>query len=425
MRRIAAVLGAALVVAACTSTPPGDGSQSPSREPPRIEVLTGPTTALQTMKRLCIQPKIVSPPVKFKRTPPTIAQVESEVEQVRGLRYDRRVNVEPVTDAEIDRRLREYFKAAYPKRFYARRTEAWATIGAIPRGIGILEALNRYQQGQVLGFYNSQNEELVYAGDADLTRVEQFVLAHELTHAIDDQHFDLDRLDRISQTCDDERFLAGLGVVEGSANYFATQVVFRFPIQETGDVGGSAATGVPPLIVEVQSYPYTSGQTFVDSLADGGGPAAVNQALERFPRSTEQVLHPSKFREDEPTPVDVPDFGPTFGAGWKDLDVMLAGELWLRALLNTRLDAPTAERAAAGWDGGIYRAWSDGQDVAVILRTVWDTEQDARGFASALRAFVGAGAGIVMDPSGKAVDAGFASSAELLPTVGGVLRSLA
>ena len=423
MRRIAALLGAVLVAAACTSPSSDDGSPSPKLPP--IDVRTGPTTALQAMKRLCVQPKIVSPPVKFKKTPPTITKVESEVEQVRDLRYDRRVNVEPVTDAEIDRRLREYFEAAYPRRFYARRTEAWATIGAIPPGIGILEALNRYQQGQVLGFYNSQNEELVYTGDADLTRVEQFVLAHELTHAIDDQHFDLDRLDRISQTCDDERFLAGLGVVEGSANYFATQVVFRFPIQETGDLGGSAATGVPPLIVEVQNYPYTSGQTFVDTLADGGGPAAVNQALERFPPSTEQILHPSKFREDEPTKVDVPDFAPTFGAGWKDLDVMLVGELWLRALLNTRLDQSTAERAAAGWDGGIYRAWSDGKDVAVILRTVWDTEQDAREFASALRAFVGAGAGIVMDPKRKAVDAGFASSAGLLPTVGAALHSLA
>ena len=421
MRPISAALGAVLVAAACTSPPPDDGSPSPE---PHVEVRTGPTTALQAMKRLCIQPKVVSPPVTFKRTPPEIAQVESEVEQVRELRYRRRVNVEPVTDAEIDRRLRDYFVAAYPKRFYARRTEAWATIGAIPRGIGILEALNRYQQGQVLGFYNSQNEELVYTGDAQLTKVEQFVLAHELTHAIDDQHFDLDRLDRISQTCDDERFLASLGVVEGSANYFATQVVFRFPIQETGDLGGGETTGVPPLIQEVQAYPYTLGQTFVDALADDGGPGAVNQALERFPPTTEQVLHPSKFRKDEPTPVDVPDFAPTFGTGWKDLDVMLVGELWLKALLDTRLDKPTAERAAAGWDGGIYRAWSDGKDVAVILRTVWDTPQDAGEFASALRGWLGTGVGIVMNARGTTVDAGFASSDQLLPALDSALRSL-
>ena len=46
----------------------------------------------------------------------------------------------------------------------------------------ILEALGRYQQGQVLGYYNSQNEELVYTGDERLSRIEQFILAHELTH---------------------------------------------------------------------------------------------------------------------------------------------------------------------------------------------------------------------------------------------------
>jgi hypothetical protein len=419
MRRL--TLLAAAIAVACQATPPPGPTASPL---PAVEVRTGPTTALQAMRKLCIQPKIVAPPVTHRPTPPAVAQVESEVESVRGLRYLRRVNVEPVSDAEIDRRLRDYFEAAYPKRFYARRTEVWATIGAIPRGVGILEALNRYQQGQVLGFYNSENEELVYTGDADLTRIEQFVLAHELTHAIDDQHFDLDRLDRISQTCDDERLLAGLGVVEGSANYFATQVSLRFPISETGDLGGGNTTGVPPLILEVQAYPYTAGQAFVDSLADHGGPAAVNRALERYPTTTEQVLHPEGFRTDEPTPVDVPDFGPTFGPGWRDHDVMVAGEVWLKALLNTRLDEPTAERAAAGWDGGIYRAWSDGKDVAVILRTVWDTPQDASEFASVLRRWVGDGLGIVLKPEGKTVNAGFASSDRVMPPLASALRSL-
>ena len=81
--------------------------------------------------------------------------------------------------------------------------------GVLPADVGYLEALDAYQQGQVLGFYNSQNEELVYAGDAQLDRIEQFVLAHELTHAIDDQHFDLDRLDDMVVRCEDEPFHGG------------------------------------------------------------------------------------------------------------------------------------------------------------------------------------------------------------------------
>jgi hypothetical protein len=304
---------------------------------------------MQAMRRLCVQPEIVAPPVVRRPTPPSVAEVESQVEAVRRLRYLHPVNVEPVSPHEIDRRLRDYFDKAYPKPFYARRTDAWATIGAIPGGIGILEALNRYQQGQVLGFYNSQNGELVYTGDEQLSRIEQFILAHELTHAIDDQHFDLDRLDDIAMTCQDERFLAALGTVEGSANYFATQVIFRFPVTDIGDLPGGGTEGVPPLIVELQAYPYTLGQIFVDSLADDGGPAAVDRALRTFPSTTEQVLHPAKFPGDAPQRVDIPDFAPTFGPGWRDHDVMVVGEVWLRALLHTRLgrrDLPGVEQGA-------------------------------------------------------------------------------
>jgi hypothetical protein len=197
-RLLAAGLAIALTALACTQeTDPSDG-RSPSTV--RVEVRTGGTTARQAMRRLCIQPEIVAGPVRQRPTPPAIAEVESQVEAVRELDFLRAVNVEPIPPGEIDRRLREYFDATYPRRFYARRTDVWTTIGAIPRDVGILEALDRYQQGQVLGFYNSQNEELVYTGDEDLDRIEQFVLAHELTHAIDDQHFDLDRLDELAQT---------------------------------------------------------------------------------------------------------------------------------------------------------------------------------------------------------------------------------
>jgi hypothetical protein len=352
--------------------------------------------------------------------------VQSQLESVRELAFRRAVNVEPISSTEIDRRLSEYFDATYPRRFYARRTDAWATIGAIPRGVGILEALDRYQQGQVLGFYNSQNEELVYTGDEDLDRIEQFVLAHELTHAIDDQHFDLDRLDELAQTCDDDRFFAALGAVEGSANHFATQVIIRFPVSEVGDLSGGGPRGVPPMIVELQEYPYTLGQVFVDSLADDGGPAAVDRALRTFPITTEQVLHPSKFPEDTPSRIDVPDFAPTFGPRWRDHDVMLVGELWLRVLLGLRLDEPVAERAASGWDGGIYRAWSDGEDVAVVLRTVWDTAREAAEFSETFDRWARQGQGrtVVLPARGEVVSAGFASSDALMPALEAALRSM-
>jgi hypothetical protein len=427
VRWVALVCVALSIAVACTPGEEGPSSPSPSASPsPAVEVETGPTTALQAMRRLCVPADIVADPVTEVPTPSAIAEVADQVEAVRGLEFERPVNVEPITPREMDRRLRGYFDAYYPERFYARRSDAWATIGAIPRNVGILEALDAYQQGSVLGFYNSQNEELVYTGDADLDRIEHFVLAHELTHAIDDQHFDLDRLDRMVVRCDEEPFQAALGVVEGSANHFATQVLFRFPVSETGSVPGGSEDPVPPMIVELQAYPYTDGQRFVDALADEGGPAAVDRALRTFPTTTEQVLHPSKFPDEVGEPVDVPDFAPTFGPEWRDHDVMIVGEVWLKALLNLRSEEPAAADAAAGWGGGIYRAWSDGDDVAVILSTVWDTPKDATEFREALSRWIARGSSpaLVLEGAGTRVLAGFGSSEDVMGALGSALRSL-
>jgi hypothetical protein len=414
---------------ACTSEP---SPPAPSETPPEtpsgdpVEVVVGPTSAAEAMRRLCVAPDIEADPVKEVPTPPPIAEVADQVESVRGLEYDRPVNIEPITEAEMDQRLADYLGTYYPKRFYARRSEAWQTIGALPPDIGYLEAIDAYQQGQVLGFYNSQNEELVYTGDAQLNRIEQFVLAHELTHAIDDQHFDLDRLDGLVARCQDERFQAALGIVEGSANHFATQVLIRFPIQEVGSIPEDGTQEVPPFIVEIMAYPYTTGQRFADALSDADGPSAIDDALETFPTTTEQVMHPTKFPHEAEESVDVADFAPTFGSGWRDLDAMAVGELWLRALLHLRLEDEVAASAAAGWGGGTYRAWSDGDDVAVIMSTVWDTPKDAQQFSDALEGWVSRGTlpGLVMDADGTMVHAGFASREPLMDAVLSILRTL-
>src|SRR5439155_12475487 len=136
-----------------------------------------------------------------------------------------------------------------------------------------------------------------------------------------------------------------------------------------GGSGGGSLAGVPPLVQTLALWPYLDGLNFITALVARGGPSVVNQALQRFPVSTEQVMHPDRYPSDTPVPVDVPDFGPSLGPGWRDLDVMQVGEEWLKAMLELRLGKSDAANAAAGWDGGLYRAWTDGPHVAVVLST--------------------------------------------------------
>ena len=98
---------------------------------------------------------------------------------------------------------------------------------------------------------------------------------------------------------------------------------------------------------------------------------------------------------------------------------MVVGEQWLRAMLALHLDDDDADLAAAGWDGGVYRAWTDGTDVAVVLSTAWDTPEDATGFADAMQSWLGSAQirGAVGEPKGSSVTVAFATSADAMEVV--------
>jgi hypothetical protein len=400
------------------------GSQGLHVEP----VDTGAARSGAAMRKLCVAPTPVSTgggssgPV-----PASIQEVEREVETVRGLRYLHPVKARAVTQEQIARELTAAFDDTYPTEFYDRRTVAWQTIGVIPRNVTIRNALLAFQTGQVVGFYNPVDGELVFIGDDDqLDMTEHFVLAHELTHAIDDQHFDLSRLDRLSNACRDEPFQAAIGAVEGSAQYFATQVLTRFPDLGggIGDAGGAGIPeGVPPFITELQLWPYDAGQSFVTSLQSRGGLSQVDDAIRDLPSTTEQVMHPEQFPAPAPPTPNVADLSEQLGQGWGDLDVMQVGEEWLRAMLDLRLDQGLAADAAAGWNGGVYRGWTDGRDSAVLFRTAWDSAADAQEFADAVGRWIddGSESGFVNEPQASTVTFGFATTDAAL----GVLSSAA
>ncbi len=412
LRAVLAGLALLASVVACTEqtvtvtgrpTSPATGSPSSSAGDlalPDIEP-GGATSAAGAIRGLCEPPDIPDPEVVPPgEVPPEIAEVMDQVEQVRGLEFRRDPAAEAISDDEMDRRLEENFEISYPEEPLARRTFAWRTLGVLPPDADLREAYRSYLTGQVIGFYDPATGELVYLGEGDVGLVERLTLAHELTHAIDDQHFDLGRLDPLVLACRDEEFEAALGVVEGSAQYFATEVLVEFPEMDLGDLAdaladafgaGGGPTDVPPFVQELQEWPYLAGQAFVLDRSLRGGDEAVNEALQDLPATTEEILHPETFPASPPIDVDIPDLSQALGEGWGDLDAMQVGEAWLAAMLHLRLDDATGDEAAAGWDGGVYRAWSDGEDVVVVLRTAWDTPEDADGFAAALRQWIDAG----------------------------------
>jgi hypothetical protein len=141
-------------------------------------------------------------------------------------------------------------------------------------------------------------------------------------------------------------------------------------------------------VYQLEIWPYLDGPGFITQVRAAGGLDEVNGAIETFPLSTEQVIHPERYPDDKPVELNTPDLGRKLGAGWEDLDVMEIGEEWLLEALSLRLDRDEAQLAADGWGGGQYRAWTDGDQSAVLLNTTWDTPEDATAFLDAMRTWV-------------------------------------
>jgi hypothetical protein len=429
-----AALAVVLALAACTGgepsgpTPDGDTGVPPTAatEPPS-PAAAGPGSAFEAARRLCRVPRpdldAPSDVPAEGPTPPVIADVMEQVEALRGFGYSSPVVAEPVTQAEIASDLTRYADIAYPKEQMARRSLAWETIGVIPDGTGLREVYEEYGSTQVIGYYDTLTGTLKFIGTDDPTPLERLTLAHELTHAIDDQRFGLEKLDLLAAECRDEEFAAAVGLVEGNATFFMLRWAQTYlTVEEQVQLGIDAVLqevpsgDIPPFVLRLQSWSYEQGLAFVTALAAEGGVEAIDEALRDPPVSTEQVIHPDRYRKDDPTSVDVADLAERLGRGWEDLDVMTIGEAWLRVALGLRLDATQAADAAAGWDGGTYRAWTDGDDVAVVLSTVWDSEADASAFATAMIAWLDEGPdlGAVEGPHGTRVDVLFASDAAAL-----------
>ena len=432
MRRGALLVAFAIGLAACTgsASPPGapdddpTGSVAPVPASPESEspAPDGPGSALAAARRLCGVPE---PDLEDGSgvpaegpTPPVIEAVMRELERLRGFDYAHPVVAQPVDQQEIAEDLVAYADIAYPEEQFGRRSLAWDTIGVIPDDTSLRDAYESYGSTQVIGYYDTLTGELKFIGTDSPSPLERITLAHELTHAIDDQRFGLERLDMLSAECRDEQSAAAIALVEGSATFFMFRwaQTFLTPEQQV-QVGVEAAQqdtsteGIPPFIVRLQRWSYDEGLRFVSALESRGGLDAVDAAFEDLPVSTEQIIHPERYPNDAPTPVDVEDLSAELGQGWEDLDVMTVGEAWLALALGLRLDGSEARQATAGWDGGIYRAWSDGEGAAVVLSTAWDTHEDAEEFAVAMQEWIDVGddPGRVLEADGTAVTVVFAA----------------
>ncbi len=280
-----------------------------------------------------------------------------------------------------------------------REAKLLALLGLIPFGSDPAAAVESMIASQPAGCYLPRADRLeivareqfrsevievvgLFAG-RDLTFGE--IISHELTHALQDQHFGLDPPQAARENQDAR--LAHVALVEGDATLVGFELgvaglvtdpedFFSFARKHAPDMGER----VPTFMQERFKFPYLDGSSFVLLLKKKGGWEAVNRAYQNPPRSTEEILHPEKYLASD-DPPRLPDLSDLAVDGYQPVFEDTLGEFGIRTLLAGANPKKAAERAA-GWGGDRAAVFERRRGGGLLLVWVadWDTPADAAMF---------------------------------------------
>ena len=290
--------------------------------------------------------------------------------------------------------------------------QVYVALGLLPADLDLKRTLMDLYTEQVVGYYDPDQKTLFIVEGAQTEEVYP-VLVHELVHAIQDQHVDLDSL--MSDKRGNDRQTAAQAAIEGHA----TLVMFALLAEQASgapldprqlpDIGEQIRLGLeadnsqlpvfrsaPRILKESLLFPYAGGASFVHQLwlrplNTGFGTPYPAPIGERLPQSTEQVLHPqSRFLVQKDEPTELRFDADTTGVLYENT----LGELETRVVLEEHLGNPAA---ATGWDGDRFRLLRVPGGNALVWFSVWDDAAAADRFANAYRQIAARRAGRSID----------------------------
>lgn len=343
---------------------------------------------------------------RLPQTQPTVVvgateEILREVSELRGLAVLRPVQAGLQSRFDIERSLiRDLDEKTTPEEFDA-ETKTLSLLGLIPKDFALRDFLLRLLTEQVAGYYRPKTK-MLYLADWLALDEQRTVMVHELMHALQDQHFNLERFENPLRGQSDKD-LAIHALVEGEATAVMMDyllkphqlTITRLPVpltqlfeqmQLSGNGGGEVLQTAPAVVRESLLFPYTYGTQFVQYLLTHASWDRVSEAYKAPPDSTEQVLHPERFlTRDAPVEIKLSPLEPILGKEWKKRLFDVSGEFGYFLILSQYLDREPAQAAAAGWDGDQLVLYEDAQKRRLLLAHLssWDSAAEAEEFTRA------------------------------------------
>lgn len=324
--------------------------------------------------------------------------VLQRVVALRGLEPTGPIKREVRSRQQIHAMIRALLDAELPPAAWDRERKAMHAWGLLPADFPLRTFVLDLLTEQAGGYYDPQQERFFIAEWLPV-ELQKPIIAHELVHALQDQHYDLERHFTPLQDHADLT-LARQALLEGDA----MAVMLAYMLQPLGTrledlpaleallQADGAFLGNQfqvferaPLVLKQQLlFPYVAGLRLVKTALARGGWTALERLYTQPPESTEQVLHPEKYfaeTPDRPQPIalQLPDSLP---GTWRKLKRDVLGEFLLSVILQQFLPATEATQSAAGWRGDRYELFEhqDSKRLLLVCLTAWDDTAEAEEF---------------------------------------------
>ncbi len=335
-------------------------------------------------------------------------RIYTDVQELRQLNFNADVPLVPMDQGQADLVLERELTRHHDAADLQRSAEVGVLTGLYAPGTELKVQTMRVLSSQVVGFYDPQDREMVLINSKSQRvlssqiaglfthkdSTSDMLIAHELTHALQDQYFGVQAaLDRI--VGNDDRRLALKSVAEGDAMLVGYGYVSGRVDAETI---GTLTTNLDdmPKLFDLQSpdtpaalrdaliFQYTDGTRFVGEAFRRGGWNAVNALYRNPPLSTRQVLDPALYfvHPSPPLTITVAGWAPAL-QGWHEIAENTYGELLLRVILTRGPGGQATAGLARGWRGDRMAVLQKDGALTVIWIVALDDDTSAAAFASA------------------------------------------
>ena len=319
-----------------------------------------------------------------------IKLITDQTSELRGLDYNfEDLQFEFITEDELSQKILEIVGEKPEDEYFDE--SLFKALEVIPEDINIYDTYISFYEEQILGFYYPEEEKFyILSGTQELNVSDKTTIAHEFTHYLQDKYYDIEQMDKkydLSIESNEDIYQAYTALLEGDATYTMYLYLHTLSNKEQKEYWSISydEPDLPKFLVDSFSFPYVNGYYFVEDLYKQTNDfSLVDKVYTDMVKSTEQILHPEKYKVDEVGPYTLSEEV----ISWFQTEYVTTeelyfthytlGELDTKLVLQEFMNIDRATEAAMGWNGNSTTFWYDPETgkYLVVMYYLWDTQED-------------------------------------------------